>query len=46
MIHGTFEERSQAVAALDAMPAGLKQFRPYVRTLDGLRDDLRRADKR
>lgn len=46
VLYGSFEERGQAVAALDAMPPALKQFRPYVRPLDGLRDDARRAEKR
>ncbi len=46
VLYGTFNERAEALAALDAMPATLKQFRPYVRPLDGLRDDSRRTEKR
>jgi type II secretory pathway predicted ATPase ExeA len=40
---GTYRERGEAVAALDALPEPLRQFRPYVRTLDAVRDDARRA---
>jgi DamX protein len=46
VLYGTFPERAEALAALDAMPAALKQFRPYVRPLDGLREDVRRSDRR
>jgi septal ring-binding cell division protein DamX len=46
VLYGTFGERAEATAALDAMPPNLKQFRPYVRPLDGVRDDVRRVEKR
>ncbi|QJR12605.1 hypothetical protein DSM104443_03696 [Usitatibacter rugosus] len=46
VLYGAFPERAEAVAALDAMPETLKQFRPYVRPLDGLREDVRRTDRR
>ena len=46
VLYGAFPERAEALAALDAMPATLKQFRPYVRPLDGLREDVRRSDRR
>ena len=46
VLYGAFPERAEALAALDAMPAALKQFRPYVRPLDGLREDVRRTDRR
>jgi septal ring-binding cell division protein DamX len=46
VLYGAFPERAEAVAALDAMPEALKQFRPYVRPLDGLREDVRRTDRR
>ena len=46
VLYGAFPERAEAVAALDAMPEALKQFRPYVRPLDGLREDVRRSDRR
>jgi MSHA biogenesis protein MshM len=46
VIYGAFNERTEATAALEALPVPLKQFRPYVRPLDGLRDDVRRTEKR
>jgi septal ring-binding cell division protein DamX len=38
-----FPERNQATEALEALPENLKQFRPYVRSIDALREDVRRA---
>jgi len=46
VLYGAFNERAEATAALEAMPASLKQFRPYVRPLEGLGDDLRRTERR
>jgi len=46
VLYAAFDERAAASAALDSMPEALKQFRPYVRTLDGLRDEQRRGEKR
>jgi septal ring-binding cell division protein DamX len=43
---GGFRERGEALAALDALPEPLKQFRPYVRPIDAVRDDARRAENR
>ncbi len=43
---GAFGERAQANAALAALPEGLRQFRPYVRLLDGVREDVRRSERR
>ena len=43
---GTYRERAEALAALDALPEGLRQFKPYVRTLDAVREDARRAAPR
>jgi type II secretory pathway predicted ATPase ExeA/septal ring-binding cell division protein DamX len=43
LLLGTYHERGDAVAALDALPEPLRQFRPYVRTLDAVRDEARRA---
>jgi type II secretory pathway predicted ATPase ExeA len=42
---GPFDERSDAGAALDALPAALRQFRPFVRTLDAVRDEARRSER-
>ncbi len=43
---GAYGERAQANAALAALPEGLRQFRPYVRLLDGVREDVRRSERR
>ena len=37
------EQFPDAVAALEQLPQNLRQFRPYVRTLEALREDQRRA---
>ena len=44
VILGTFDEKNEAMVALDSLPENLKQFRPYVRTLDGVREG--RASRR
>jgi MSHA biogenesis protein MshM len=46
VLFGTFDERVEAIAALAALPEGLKQFRPYVRPLDAVREDARRAERK
>jgi type II secretory pathway predicted ATPase ExeA len=45
VLYGTFDERAAASTALAALPESLKQFRPYVRALDGVREDARRAER-
>jgi MSHA biogenesis protein MshM len=42
---GPFEQRSDASAALESLPEPLRQFRPFVRTLDSVRDDSRRSER-
>ncbi|HSW81980.1 MAG TPA: AAA family ATPase [Usitatibacter sp.] len=42
---GPFDSRADAATALEALPAPLRQFRPFVRTMDAVRDDARRADR-
>lgn len=46
VILGAFDERNDATVALGALPENLKQFRPYVRSLDGVREDALRAERR
>ena len=41
---GAFDERVDANAALGSLPENLKQFKPYVRSLDSVREDARKAD--
>jgi septal ring-binding cell division protein DamX len=43
LLYGTFPDRGAAGEALAAIPANLRQFRPFVRSLSGVRDDARRA---
>jgi MSHA biogenesis protein MshM len=45
LVFGTFGERQGALAALESLPPPLRQFRPYVRSVDALREDLRRAER-
>lgn len=45
VLFGAFEERADASVALAALPESLKQFRPYVRPLDGVREDALRAER-
>ncbi|HEY2629345.1 MAG TPA: AAA family ATPase, partial [Usitatibacter sp.] len=45
VILAAFDERTAAAVALDSLPENLKQFRPYVRTLDGVREDALRAER-
>jgi len=46
VLFGTFGERSDASAALAALPESLMQFRPYVRPLEAVREDARRAERK
>jgi MSHA biogenesis protein MshM len=41
VLFGTFPDRVQAGAALDALPTNLRQFRPYVRSIASVREDAR-----
>jgi len=42
---GPFEQRTDAGAALESLPEPLRQFRPFVRTMDSVRDDARRSER-
>ena len=46
VLYGPFRAKGEAVDALNALPAGLRQFGPYVRTLESVREDGRRATRR
>jgi len=41
VIYGNYAERSEASAELSGLPAKVTQFRPYVRSFQAVRDDLR-----
>jgi MSHA biogenesis protein MshM len=45
VLFGVFDERAGAAAALAALPESVKQFRPYVRSMDTIREDARRAER-
>jgi MSHA biogenesis protein MshM len=45
VLFGTFPERADASTALAALPESLRIFRPYVRSVDGVREDARRAER-
>ncbi len=42
---GPFDARADAGAALETLPPSLRQFRPFVRTMDAVREDARRAER-
>ena len=46
VLFGAYSERGQALAALEALPVPLRQFRPYVRPIEAVREDVRRAQAR
>jgi septal ring-binding cell division protein DamX len=43
VLFGAFAERGQALDAMGTLPASLRQFRPYVRSIDAVREEARRA---
>jgi len=43
VLFGGFEARAQANEALAGLPTDLRQFKPYVRSLDAVREEARRA---
>jgi septal ring-binding cell division protein DamX len=46
VLFGAWNDRGQATNALAALPAQVRLFRPYVRSLDNVREDARRAEAR
>jgi type II secretory pathway predicted ATPase ExeA/septal ring-binding cell division protein DamX len=43
VLYGNYTDRSEATAELASLPSKLTQFRPYARSFQAVRDDLRRA---
>jgi type II secretory pathway predicted ATPase ExeA len=43
VLFGPFADRGEAADALAVLPAGLRQFKPYVRSIDAIREDARRT---
>ena len=46
VLFGAYAERGAAADALGTLPVSLRQFRPYVRSIDAVREDARRAQSR
>jgi len=43
VLFGGFEARAHAADALARLPDALRQFKPYVRSIESVRDEARRA---
>jgi len=43
VLFGAFADRGQASEALATLPPGLRQFRPYVRSVEAIREDAQRT---
>ena len=46
LIFGGYRGRDEALAAVDALPVALRQFKPYVRPMEAVREDARRAERK
>ena len=46
VLFGSYGDRAEALAALDALPPPLRQFKPYARPLEVVREEARRAERR
>lgn len=46
VLYGNYADRSEALAELSGIPSKLTQFRPYVRTFQAVRDDIRAPTSR
>ena len=44
VLYGTFSDRRSAQVVLDKLPEDLKANRPFLRTVEGVRDELRRKE--
>ena len=44
LLLGTYRDKDEALAALGELPAQLRQFKPYVRPMEAVRDEVRRAE--
>jgi type II secretory pathway predicted ATPase ExeA len=42
VLYGAFQSRREATESMGALPEGLRQFRPYVRSVESVRGDVRR----
>ena len=46
VLYGPFDDKAEANDALTALPVALRQFGPYVRPIDAVRDEWRRVERR
>jgi MSHA biogenesis protein MshM len=46
VLYGAFASRDEAATAMNALPEALRQFHPFVRSVDGVREDARRIANR
>jgi len=46
VLYGPFASRDEAATALAALPEALRQFHPFVRSVDGVREDARHLARR
>ena len=44
VLYGTFGDRRSAQVVLDKLPEDLKANRPFLRTVEGVRDELKRKE--
>ncbi len=43
VLFGGYDQRAQAAEALAGLPQPLRQFKPYVRSIDSVREEARRS---
>ena len=46
VLYGPFASRDEAATAMAALPEAVRQFHPFVRSVDGVREDARRVARR
>ena len=46
MLYGPFDEKTAASTALASLPDSLRTFHPYIRSLDAVRDEASRAERK
>ena len=46
LVHGEYQGRAEAEAALSGLPASVRRLRPWIRRLDGVQAEIRQANAR
>lgn len=44
VVYGEYRNRSEAIAAVENLPEGLRQLNPWARSVRGIQQDIRKAD--